>query len=114
MTRSQRLKNRLRFAVKDPDILRGRDIILVDDIFTTGSTLAAAAKALRSAGPEMIYVLSGARTPLAYTKSPPSRNPAPTASGMDRLSSKCSSQLKSSSTPAASTPSAPPSSSCQG
>ena len=67
MTRSQRLKNRLRFAVKDPDILRGRDIILVDDIFTTGSTLAAAVKALRKADPRMIYVLSGARTPLRRT-----------------------------------------------
>ena len=64
LSRAKRLKNRLRFAVKDPEALRGRDIILVDDIFTTGSTLAAAARALRSAGPRMIYVLCGARTPL--------------------------------------------------
>jgi len=64
LTRARRLKNRLRFAVRDPEQVRGKDIILIDDIFTTGSTLVAAAKALRSADPRMIYVLTGARTPL--------------------------------------------------
>jgi len=114
LSRAKRLKNRLRFEVKDPEALRGKNVILVDDIFTTGSTLAAAAKALRSAGPAMIHVLSGARTPLAYANRAPSRNPAPTASGIDRLSSKCSSQLNSSSSAATTTPSAPPSSTCHG
>lgn len=64
LSRAKRLKNRLRFEVGKPELLRGKNVILVDDIFTTGSTLAAAAKALRRAGPAMIYVLSGARTPL--------------------------------------------------
>ena len=113
LSRAKRLKNRLRFKVRDPEALRGKNVILVDDIFTTGSTLAAAAKALRSAGPALIYVLSGARTPLIYTRSVPRRKPAPTASGMERLSSKCSSQLKSSSSAAATTPSAPPARSSQ-
>ena len=114
LSRAKRLGNRLRFKVKDPEVLRGKNVILVDDIFTTGSTLAAAAKALRSAGPAMIYVLSGARTPLAYASMLPSKKPAPTASGMVKLSSRCSSQLNSSSTAATSTPSAPPSSTCHG
>ena len=114
LSRAKRLKNRLRFKVKDPEKLRGKSVILVDDIFTTGSTLVAAAKALRQADPMCIYVVSGARTPLCYTNSVPRRKPAPTASGIDRLSSRCSSQLKSSSTAAAPTPNAPPSSTCQG
>lgn len=63
LSRAKRLGNRLRFAVKDPDALRGKTVILVDDIFTTGSTLTAAAKTLRRAGVPTIYVLSGARTP---------------------------------------------------
>jgi len=114
LSRSRRLRNRIRFEVRDPGAVRGGNIILVDDIFTTGSTLAAAAKALRKAGAETVYVLSGARTPLHYANSVPKRNPAPTASGIDRLSSKCSSQLKSSSSAAATTPSAPPSNTCHG
>ena len=111
LSRAKRIRNRLRFEVRKPELLRGKNVILVDDIFTTGSTLAAAAKALRKAGAEMIYVLSGARTPLVYTKSAPRRKPAPTARGIDKLSSKCSSQLKSSSSAAATTPSIPPTSS---
>lgn len=64
LTRAGRMRNRIRFKVRHPELLQGRDIILVDDIFTTGSTLTAAAKVLRKADPGRIFVLSCARTPL--------------------------------------------------
>lgn len=66
LSRAGRLRNRLRFEVRRPELLKDRDLILVDDIFTTGSTLAAAAKALRKADPGRIFVLTCARTPLKF------------------------------------------------
>ncbi len=63
LTRSGRLRNRLRFSVNAPMALKGKNLILVDDIFTTGSTLTAAAEALRAAGAQRIFVLCCARTP---------------------------------------------------
>ena len=64
LTRSGRLHNRIRFEVVNPEEISGRRVILVDDIFTTGTTLASAAKALRQAKPAAIFVLTCARTPL--------------------------------------------------
>ena len=64
LSRAGRLRNRLRFEVRHPEQVEDRDLILVDDIFTTGSTLVAAASALRQAGAGRIYVLTCARTPL--------------------------------------------------
>lgn len=42
------------FYVKMPDVATDRDIILVDDVFTTGSTLQAAAEVLKQAGARTI------------------------------------------------------------
>jgi ComF family protein len=43
------------FAVPDPETVRGRDILLVDDVWTTGSTMGACARTLRAAGARKIY-----------------------------------------------------------
>lgn len=60
LTRKQRLANlkqafRLATAAES---LTGRDLILIDDVFTTGSTAHACARVLRTAKPRAIVVLS--------------------------------------------------------
>ena len=49
-------------AVQEPDGVAG-DVLLVDDVATTGATLARAADALRRAGARRIVALTAARTP---------------------------------------------------
>lgn len=64
LNRKKRLKNPIRFKLRNPESLRGKSLLLVDDIFTTGSTLTAAAKTLWKANPTQILVMCCARTPL--------------------------------------------------
>lgn len=64
LSRTDRLHNRIRFTVVKPEAVAGKRVILVDDIFTTGTTLASAAKALWKAKPAALFVLTCARTPL--------------------------------------------------
>lgn len=45
------------FAVAEGAQVAGRDILLVDDIMTTGTTLAACARTLKRAGAENVYAL---------------------------------------------------------
>ncbi len=49
------------FDVIDPDSLKGKSIVLIDDVWTTGATLDACAKILKKAGAHRIFVLTLAR-----------------------------------------------------
>jgi ComF family protein len=63
--RDERLSNlRKAFRVPRPEHVRGLHILLVDDVTTTGATLEAAARALKSAGATAVTALVVARTPL--------------------------------------------------
>lgn len=65
LTRAERLRNlRGAFAVEPAQAaaLRGRQVVLVDDVMTTGATLHAAATALRGAGVAALCAVVFART----------------------------------------------------
>lgn len=58
LTRAARVKNlRGSFGVRRPDRIRGRNILLVDDVTTTGSTIAEASKTIMRAGASRVDVL---------------------------------------------------------
>ncbi|HZR58200.1 MAG TPA: ComF family protein [Terriglobales bacterium] len=63
LTRHQRRENlRGAFSVSQPNELSGREVLLVDDVFTTGTTVSECARVLRRAGASNIYVATVART----------------------------------------------------
>jgi ComF family protein len=53
------------FAVNDPVQIKGRRLLLVDDVYTTGSTVAECAKILKKAGAGEIFVATIARAVIA-------------------------------------------------
>jgi ComF family protein len=63
LSRHQRRENiRGAFVAANPDQLAGRNILVVDDVFTTGTTVSECARILRRAGASKVYVATVART----------------------------------------------------
>ena len=63
LTRHQRRENlRGAFAVSRPEEMAGREVLLVDDVFTTGTTVSECARVLRRAGASKVFVATVART----------------------------------------------------
>jgi ComF family protein len=63
LTRHQRRENlRGAFAVTEPGKVSGREILLVDDVFTTGTTASECSRVLRKAGASRVWVATVART----------------------------------------------------
>lgn len=75
LTKADRLRNVTElFRVRGTP---GRHVVLVDDLITTGTTLIAAAKALRAAGAKQVTALCVARTPKRGERP----RPAPASAG---------------------------------
>jgi ComF family protein len=49
------------FVAKHPEIIEGRQILLIDDVLTTGATVNECARVLKRAGAKAVYVLTLAR-----------------------------------------------------
>jgi ComF family protein len=63
LTRHQRRENvRGAFAVTQPAALKGCEVLVVDDVFTTGATASECARVLRRAGASKVWVATVART----------------------------------------------------
>ena len=63
LTSHQRRENmRGAFAVTRPDQVEGREVLLVDDVFTTGTTVSECARVLLRAGASKVWVATVART----------------------------------------------------
>jgi ComF family protein len=63
LTREQRMENiRGAFRVVDASGIRGRNVIVVDDVMTTGTTLSECARTLKRAGAERVWAATVART----------------------------------------------------
>lgn len=63
LSRRARLRNlRKAFAVRHPHVISGQRLLLIDDVFTTGTTVNECAKTLKKAGAASVTVLTLART----------------------------------------------------
>ena len=63
LTRRQRRDNlRGAFRVADPARIAGREVLLVDDVYTTGTTASECSRVLRQAGASRVWVATVART----------------------------------------------------
>ena len=59
--RKRNVSGAFRVRTKYQDIIRGRPVILIDDVYTTGATVAACAGILKSAGAGRVEILTVAR-----------------------------------------------------
>ncbi|WP_158751002.1 ComF family protein [Acidobacterium sp. S8] len=72
LTPHQRRANvRGAFFVSAPEKIKGADLLLIDDIYTTGATARACAQALRRAGAASVYVATVARAQRQERIQPP-------------------------------------------
>jgi ComF family protein len=63
LSRHQRRENvRGAFVVSKPLEVKGREVLVVDDVFTTGTTVSECARILRRAGASKVFVATVART----------------------------------------------------
>jgi len=63
LTRHQRRENiRGAFVVAKPEALSGREVLVVDDVFTTGTTVSECARVLLRAGASKVWIATVART----------------------------------------------------
>lgn len=64
LDKHQRQKNlKQAFKALKPHLIRGKNILLVDDVFTTGATASSASKALVACGAKSVSIACIARTP---------------------------------------------------
>jgi ComF family protein len=62
LSREERIANvRDAFRVRDPGRVKGRTVIVVDDVMTTGTTLSECARVLKRAGAEQVWAATVAR-----------------------------------------------------
>lgn len=62
MDRKSRLESvKNAFEVVTPKLIEGKNILLIDDVFTSGATVSNCAKILKKSGAEKVYVLTVAR-----------------------------------------------------
>lgn len=64
--RRENVKNA--FSVKNPEKLKGKNVLVIDDVCTTGSTLSEAARAIKAAGAGKVYAAAFAKTALSAEK----------------------------------------------
>ncbi|HEV3306180.1 MAG TPA: ComF family protein [Candidatus Sulfotelmatobacter sp.] len=63
LTRHQRRENvRGAFRVVSPESVKGHEVLVVDDVYTTGATVSECARVLRRAGATKVWVATVART----------------------------------------------------
>ncbi|GAI10987.1 unnamed protein product, partial [marine sediment metagenome] len=63
LSKKEREKNILRaFSVEKPEEIKGKNILILDDVFTTGATVEECTKELMKARAKNIFVLTLART----------------------------------------------------
>jgi ComF family protein len=63
LTSHQRRENvRGAFAVARPEVVKGHEVLVVDDVYTTGATVSECARVLRRAGASKVWVATVART----------------------------------------------------
>jgi ComF family protein len=83
LSRRQRRENmRGAFEIVRPETIAARTVLLVDDVFTTGTTVSECARVLRRAGAGKVLVATVARTLKLETAGVPLEEPAESALAM--------------------------------